>query len=390
MNILILSPFFPYPPNQGGKIRVFNLIKYLSRQNRVTLACLTAERIENFGPLQEYCEQIVCVERPASAGRDLAKFLLGTMPFNYQRYASRKFREALTRLRQEKPFDVVQIEMPMLWQYADIFSGTPLALDAHNVEYELIRTFRQECGNPLKKVLYALEETKFTRWEEAAWAQCRVCFAVSDNERAIIGNRAGNPGKVVTVPNAVDLERFVFRPKSARGQRILFLGGLDWAPNLDSARYFLESILPRIREKSPETEVDFVGKDLWRIKDLIHFDKVRLNENVPDVLPWFQQADVLAVPLRQGAGTRIKIIESMAAGLPVVTTSKGCDGTDVAHEKHLLIADSAQGFAEEVVRLLENDQLALNLAQNARQLVEREYSWEMGANTIHGILSGLQ
>jgi glycosyltransferase involved in cell wall biosynthesis len=139
----------------------------------------------------------------------------------------------------------------------------------------------------------------------------------------------------------------------------------------------------------PAIKVDFVGKDLWKIKPLIHSEDIFLHENVPDVLPWFQQADILVVPLRQGAGTRIKILEAMAAGLPVVTTSKGCDGTEAVNGRHLLIADSAQEFAGEVDRLIGDKSLAAKLAREARALVEKKYSWEMAAASIHEALSKL-
>jgi glycosyltransferase involved in cell wall biosynthesis len=128
---------------------------------------------------------------------------------------------------------------------------------------------------------------------------------------------------------------------------------------------------------------------LWKIGNLARGDNINLHENVADVLPWFQKADVLAVPLRQGAGTRIKILEAMAAGLPVVTTSKGCEGIEGEHEKHLLVADSREQFADEVMRIIENDTLASRLVREARRLIERKYSWEMAAAIIHEKLSSL-
>jgi glycosyltransferase involved in cell wall biosynthesis len=355
----------------------------------VTLACLTSEKIEDYGPLKDYCEKVVCIERSARTALDLASFLLGKRPFNELRYSSSEFRSALAALCQAEDFDVVQIELPMLWQYADIPSGLPVVLDAHNVEHELIRGFRQDCRYIFKKALYTVEEKRFKVMEYSAWAACRFCFAVSDKERSTIASRVGDYNKVVTVANGVDLEKFIFQPKTQRGQRILFLGGMDWAPNLDSARFFLAEIFPLLRMKMPDVQVDFVGKDLWKIKELVHADNIHLHENVPEVLPWFQQADVLAVPLRQGAGTRIKIIEAMASGVPVVTTAKGCDGTDVVHGKHLLIADSAKDFADELIRLIEDDLLAGQLIREARSLVEKEYPWEKAAATIHATLSTL-
>jgi glycosyltransferase involved in cell wall biosynthesis len=389
VNILILSPFLPYPPNQGGKIRVFNLIKYLSRRNRLTLACLSAEKVVDYGPLQDYCEKIVCIERPARIAWDLARFLFGKRPFNSLRYSSEEFRSALSALCRVHPFDAVLMEFPLLWQYAGTLTGLPMALDAHNVEYELIRDLRQGCRNRLKKLLYLLEEKRIRKLEVAAWQDARFCFTVSDQERNRIISQVGDSQKVVTVPNGVDLERFVFQPKTERSRRLLFLGGMDWAPNLDAAHYFLEKILPRIRKEIPDAVIDFVGKDLWKIKNMVRHDSIKLHENVPEVLPWIRQADVLAVPLRQGGGTRIKILEAMAAGLPVVTTVKGCEGIDVVHDKHLLIADSADDFAGEAIRLIKDDQLASRLTREARYLIESGYSWEMAAATVHEKLSTL-
>jgi len=389
MNILILSPLFPYPANQGGKIRVFNLIKYLSRNNRVTLACLSSEKVGDYGPLGDYCEDIVCIERPVQTVRDLFSFFLGRAPFNYVRYSSKEFRAALIELCGSNSFDVIQVEFPMLWQYADALAGPPMVLDAHNVEYEIIHALRASCTNPFKKTLYALEEKRFRQREKSAWKECRFCFTVSEQEREIVASQAGDPKKVVTVPNGVDLEKFVFRPNAERKRSILFLGGMDWAPNLDAAGYFLEDIFPCIRKKMPDAEVDFVGRELWRIKSLVRSSGIRLHENVPDVLPWFHQADVLAVPLRLGAGTRIKVLEAMATGLPVVTTAKGCEGTEAAHGKHLLIADSAEEFADEIIRLIGNEPLAARLTREARRLVETRYSWEMAAATIHQSLRTL-
>jgi len=389
MKILVLSPFVPNPPNQGGKIRVFNLIKYLSHKNRVTLACLSFEKVDEFGPLRDYCEKIVCIKNTNHTSWNLFAFLLGKKPFNYLRYSSSKFRLALSELALGNAFDVVLVEMPMLWQYADILANYPLALDAHNVEYELINGLQKGCQNRIKKFLYGIEVKRFKKQEEFAWDNCNHCFTVSDQERKSVVNKIGDMDKVTTVPNGVDLEKFSFRPTAKRGQRILFLGGMDWAPNLDAAQFFLKDIFPLIRKMRPNAQVDFVGKDLWRIQDLVRHENILLHDNVPEVLPWFHEADLLAVPLRMGAGTRIKILESMASGLPVVTTSKGCEGTSVIDGCHLLVADTAQKFAEKICLLIQDESLAARLTKEARKLVEEDYSWEMSAEVIHKKLNSI-
>jgi sugar transferase (PEP-CTERM/EpsH1 system associated) len=376
MNILVLSPFFPYPLAQGGKIRIFNILKHLSRNHQVTLACLSGEDVADYGPLRDYCEEILVVPRRPALFADLARFLLGKEPFNFLKFSSGKMRAALEGLIGRKSFDLVQIEFSMMWQYAGIFKGRPVVLDAHNIDSAVVGQLKETARNPLKKLLYAREEKRFRQREEKVWRECDICFAVSDNERDVISTYRSQPGSVWTIPNGVDLERFEFRPKAAHERRMLFIGGFEYQPNFDSAIFLLREILPLIRARVPDAKLDIVGRQLHRIRAMAGAVKAELHEDVPDVRPFFRKADLLVVPLRQGAGTRIKILEAMAAGLPVVTTTKGCEGIHVRHKEHLLIADSADTFASAVLAVLEDDRRRQSIAGNARRLVEERYSWE--------------
>lgn len=376
MNILVVSPLFPYPLTQGGKIVIFNTLKYLSREHRVTLACLSDVPITDFGPLNEYCEEIVLVERKARTVPDLLTFLLGPLPYNAVKFNSGKFASELRRLMQRCSFDLVQIEFSLMWPYASLFEGIPRVLYAHNIEYRIIGQNRLRCCNPLKKLLYASEERKLRVLEERAWGECSLCFTVSADERDAIAATTSDPGRVVTLVG-VDLDRFPFQPRQESGKRILFVGGLGYYPNMDSARYLLEEISPRIRSGIADVRLDLVGTELWRVAELLPEEGwVELHENVPEILPWFRGADVLVVPLRCGAGIRIKILEAMAAGLPIVTTSKGCEGLAVEHGRELLIADDPVVFAREAIRLLGDFRLRRRLAESARVFVEEHYSWD--------------
>jgi polysaccharide biosynthesis protein PslH len=376
MNILVLSPFLPWPLDQGGKIRIYNIVRELSRRHRVTLAAL-ADEPPAAEPLRGLCDEVIMVGRPALLWRDRFSFLFGRDPYNVIRYSSREMEATLRRLHREQRFDLVLVEFSMMWQYARLFPGVPVCLDAHNVEYLIIRQLR-ESSPPLRRLAYAVEERRLRRREEEAWRDSSRCFTVSDAERDRIA-ACTDSGRVVTVPNGVDLERFAFAfaPRPG-GKKVLFLGGMDYAPNLDAATYFLGGIFPALHASVPDATAEVVGRELGRIPtELAAQPGVTLHEKVPDVLPFFRSADLLAVPLRMGAGTRIKILEAMGAGLPVVSTAKGCEGIAAArHGEHLLVADTPADFTAAAARLLSDQSLRESIAASGRDLVEKEYGWE--------------
>ncbi|WP_136516107.1 glycosyltransferase [Geomonas edaphica] len=382
MNILVISPFLPYPLDQGGKIRVFNLVKHLSSNHRVTLACISETEPADLGPLPHLCDEIVTVTRQSRVSLDLARFLFLGKAFNCCRFSSSAFSKRLTRLVSDKNFDMVQIEFSLLWQYARLFPNLPVALDAHNIECNNVREIGKRTKSPLKRLLYQLETRRLEAVEHAAWRECTVCFSVSENEREEIALRLPDGFKVVTAANGVDPERFVFTPSSRTSKRILLLGGMDYSPNLDAARFFLRHVFPQVRLKEPSAQVLMVGRELFRLGDDAALPGVECHESVPDVLPWFYEADILAVPLRQGAGTRIKVLEAMAAGLPIVTTSKGCEGIQGEDGRDFLVADTAEKFASGTLRLLAHPELRLQIADNAHRLVIDKYTWRRSAEIV--------
>jgi glycosyltransferase involved in cell wall biosynthesis len=279
-------------------------------------------------------------------------------------------------LLESRIFDIVQIEFPMMWQYAGLVKDIPIVLDMHNIEYQLIRQMKEASSNVLKKLLYGWEEAKLMRLEHDAWQECDLCVAVSDKERNIISAHLKKDNKIITIANGVDLERFEYMPKKTSEKYILFIGSMDYIPTIDSTDYLLEEIFPLILSKIKNVKLHIVGRSLWRIRDKVSAEGVLLHENVPDIIPFLRKADVLIDPLRLGAGTRLKILEAMAAGVPVVTTSKGCEGIMVQNGEHLLIADFPADFADATVKLLTDRELSDSLTVNARQLVEKHYSWE--------------
>lgn len=383
MKILILSPFFPYPLNQGGKIRIFNVIKHLSKSNSITLAAIVDNKhLLELEPLKQLCEDIILIERPFK-WQDRFTFFYKQDPSCFIRFFSVEMQKELSQLIRQKRFDLIQIEFTMMWQYADIFNGIPTVLDAHNIEYQIVGQIKSDINkNPLRKFRYVVEESKLRTKEKQAWRECNLCFTVSEKERGVIVSYLGNSEKVITIPNGVDIERFEFIPKINLDKQLLFLGSMDYRPNLDSCIYFLKEVFPLIQSKIPNVKLDIVGRKFCKITDYKSIKGVEFHENVPDIIPYFRKADLLLVPLRYGAGTRIKILEAMAAGLPIITTSKGCEGIAVKNNLHIIIADDPLSFSKAVIKALTNADLKITLAKNARHLVEEEYSWQHVINSM--------
>lgn len=375
MKILVLAPFVPWPLNQGGAIRVFNLVTELARNHEVTLACLTDRGNPDWGPLATCCCQVHAVPRLPAFIRDFAGFFFGKEAYNLRRFASPEFHDLLAGLASKETYDLLLVEYTYLWQYAGGVPAEVKLLDAHNLEYAIVRQLGRACGNPLKRMLYRLEEQKLKRGEERAWEEADWCLAVSPAEQCAIAGTVSAPQKVLCLPNGVDPDHFRFRGESGGGGGILLLGGMEYFPNFDAARYFLADILPRIRRMAPTVPVQVVGRNLSLLRDWQGAEQVYFHESVPDVRPWLEGCDLLAVPLRHGAGTRIKILEAMAAGIPVVTTAKGCEGIRVSADEHLLIADLPEQFAAAACRVLGERGDALRLTRNARCLVEERYCW---------------
>jgi len=375
VRILVVAPFVPWPLAHGGRIRLFHLLRELARCHELTLVCLADSAGQDLGPLPEICHDVVPVVHRSSSPAAFCRFLLGPNPYNVERFVSPALVATIRRLLAATPFDMVHLETTHIWSAAAACGDLPVVLGTQNVESRILAQLEKVCRNPLKRLLYRLETARMRRFEEHAWGSCRLCLAVSEEERLEMINSGVAPERVITVANGVDLERFAFAPRPG-GKRLLFLGGLDYHPNRDAADWLLGEIWPLIRGAEPEAELLLAGRGTDTIAEAGLPEGVICIGDPADVTACFAGADILLVPLRIGAGTRLKVLEAMAAGLPVATTSRGCEGTLARPGEHLLVADTSRDFASACLRLMAEPALAQRLAANARRLVAECYSWE--------------
>ena len=375
MRILVLSPVLPYPPTWGFVTRVYQFLRLLASRHSVTvLTYADRDDSEEVAALREFCTAVhtVPLERGSKRLGQL-RSLVSPVSYQWRSHYSPLMQQRLTQLTADEQFDVIQVESSQLACF-DFPAGPVLVLDEHNIEYELLyRTFLTE-RSPVRRAYNWIEFRKFRREETGAWRRATGISATSAREAEIIQDIAGRPAR--SVPNGVDVRYFSAGDEPADPDAIVLTGLMKYRPNVDAAVYFVREVLPRIVSARPKLVFYIVGGEPSDEVRQLAGPNVVVTGTVPDVRPFVRRAAVFVVPLRMGSGTRLKVLEGLSMEKAMVSTSLGCEGIDVEHNRHLLIADDAASFAAAVLSLLEDPARARALADAGRELVEAKYRWE--------------
>ncbi|MGO9230529.1 MAG: glycosyltransferase [Bryobacteraceae bacterium] len=382
--MLVLTYGVPWPLNSGARIRDFNLLRPLAGAAEITLCCFAQDEVEipDLAPLHEICGE-VRVFRPHSRSRRrragaFAKAVwsgvpLAMCPFYYAEFAA-ELRSIILR----KAIDVFQIEHSLLAGYVCAApQGCRTVLSLHNIgSVQYGRMARLDIG------VWGRAGFRAKAWllghSEARYAaRFSQCIAVSSTDADLL--RRKNPSLAVSVvENGVDCTSFPVLPEPASGNDLLFAGVLGYPPNADAVRYFCQEILPLVRRDVPGARLLIAGQSPPPdVRALAASDAVSLLPDVADIVPCYQRARLAVVPLRAGGGTRLKILEAMALGRAVVSTTIGCEGLGVSPGRDILIADEPEAFAAGVVSLLRDTAARAALAARARQTVESAYDWPL-------------
>jgi len=396
VRILLLTYGVPWPLNSGARIRDFNLLRASVLEGaHVTLCCFAKDEreIPDLLELRGLCHD-VRVYRPPR--RSLAGHLaaiwravrdrrpIATSPFFYPEFAAE-----LRSVAERDAVKIFQIEHTFLAGYlCAVPANCRSVLSLHNIgsqQYARIARLatgcRCRCGFCLKALL-------MRQWEADYAARFDHCIVVSSADAGML--RGINPAvRVSVVENGVDCHRFQPLPEEPASNDILFTGVLAYPPNADAVRFFCREILPRVRRDVPEARFLIVGQEPPKdILSLANPGSVMIFDGVADVIPYYRRTRLSVVPLRAGGGTRLKVLESMALGRAVVSTTIGCEGIEVAHGRELLIADEAAAFARHVVSLLRDGQLRCELTARARRAMEVAYDWpHLAAKQFHAYTS---
>lgn len=388
-SILFLTPQLPYPPEQGTAIRNYYLIAQTAERYDVSLLSFAEPGAVDPGPLARLCSRIVTVPVPQRTTAQRLRTLLVTRdPDMAHRLASERYAQELRRLLADRRYDIVQVEGIELASYGRMVASWPeagapvLVYDAHNAEYLLQkRAFLTDVRRPRRWPQAAYSCAQWLRlrcYEREMCQRADGVVAVSEPDARAIARLAPGVAPLV-IPNGVDTRNYrTDLPDSLplRHPNLVFTGKMDFRPNVDAMRWFHGQVWPEIRRRVPEAHLYIVGKAPHpEVQRLGREPGITVTGYVPDILPYFGGADVYIVPLRVGGGTRLKVLEALATGLPMVSTRLGAEGIELQDGEHALLADTPAAFSAAVVRLLHDPALRERLSRQARQLAEERYDW---------------
>lgn len=378
MKILYFIPYSPANPTFGGSLRIYHILDYLCSHHDVTVAGFSTpeeekELIKNFPELAGKTHFVQNPNENSSRYRNLIKSIFSSHSFWYLYSRSERLQQKLDQILKNDTFDVIQSEFPVMGMYH--FNSTAVKIiDSHNVEYDNFKRMAK-VKNPIKKLFYHLESYKFYKEETAACKKHDALFACSERDISIFDESVPEVPKYL-VPNGVDEEYFYPTKTNPKPHSMVFVGMMKYVPNYDGINFFLDEIFPKILTQFPDTTITIVGKNAPPSITRRANKNIIITGFVDDTRPYMHESSVYVVPLRMGGGTRLKIMETLASKIPLVTTSIGCEGIDIEHRKHAMIADEPEDFANAVLELFVNKELCKKLTKTGYELVMNKYRWK--------------
>jgi sugar transferase (PEP-CTERM/EpsH1 system associated) len=394
MKILWVKAGGLVPPDTGGKIRSYNILRELAHWHSVTFFSFYAEHDNDSHPeLKNVFDRVVCLPLrlpPPKSPAELLNYglrLFSSQPYSITKYCRPEVRRRLRTLLDEESFDVILCDFMAAAGVIPWDSPTSKILFTHNVEATIWRRHYEVATNPIWK---AISRWEWRKMEAAELLYLRLAdrvLTVSETDRDAFAGFV-DPAKLTVIPTGVDVDYFQPMSEEETPNSLVFTGSMDWLPNEDAIIYFADAILPLIKQQCPEISLEVVGRNpSRRLQALAATEKsIRLTGWVEDIRPFVVRGSICIVPLRIGGGTRLKIFEAMAMSKAVVSTSIGAEGLPVRAGENILLADTPQDFADAVISALRDPDRRKRLGAAARALVQEKYSWPIVAERFAEIL----
>jgi sugar transferase (PEP-CTERM/EpsH1 system associated) len=419
MKILYLAHRIPYPPNKGDKIRSFNEIKYLSRRHEIHLACLAdnPKDLKYECDLKKYCKTTnVIFINPKLAKLKSTIRLFSTKPLSICYFYSKRLQKAIDHLLSTHHFDCIFCFSSPMAEY--IFRSKFLVSGFQKLDFNKnINKPETSSQQPATKIMdfvdvdsdkwaqyaqyvrfpqswiYRLEGRKLARYEKKAAESFDHCIFVTNAEGKIFESKNSSIKNITVIQNGVDLDyfspRFCQKPETSLQQPVIvFTGAMDYFANIDGVVWFTKEILPLIKKEIPEIRFYIVGSNPTKeVLFLSSNNGVTVTGFVPDTREYLNKATVAVAPLRIARGIQNKILEAMAMGIPVVTTPQAFEGIEAQPGRDLILGENAEKIAEGVIKLIREASLRKSLGDNARRVIENNYSWTKNLEKLDRILA---
>jgi glycosyltransferase involved in cell wall biosynthesis len=398
MRVLLLTQVLPYPPDSGPKVKTYYVLKYLARQHRVTLVSFVrdTDKPEYIRHLESLCEKVITVPITRSPVRDLAflgKSLLTSQPWMMLRDERAEMQAALAELAaltKDEPFDVVHADQTNMGQYALPFTRSRRVLDLHNALWVLYKRLAETTAytSPMKYILLR-DWRLLKRYEGELCRAFEAVTAVSEEDKAAL-MEAGARSDMTVIPIAIDTDEQAFIQRQPSGPHIVHIGTMYWPPNIDGITWFLDEIYPRVKAQVPDVRCTLIGaRPPASISDRAKTDpSLTVTGYVADPLPYLRDSSMMVVPLRSGGGMRVKILNALSQGIPMVSTTVGCEGIAVTHGEDILVADDPAAFADATVRVLKDAALNQHVTTRGRQTAEQKYDYRQACKPLDALYAG--
>lgn len=399
LRVVIVDEELPYPPISGKRIRTLNLLLRLARRHDIRFLCHrnadptelrnAVEFFRDHGMTPVLSESVVppkSVHGGVKFYARLAANLLSPRPYLVDVNNSPALRATAAAHARRHATDLWQVEWTPYVEVLRGLSARPQVIVAHNIESLIWQRYWETEAHPLKRWYIARQWHKFERFERQAFAACEQLVTVSPDDAALARERFG-ADRVAVVDNGVDTAYFQPAATARDPRHILFLGSLDWRPNLDGVRLLLEQVFPAVRQRVPGARLNVVGRNppAWLETLARAVPGVQFSANVPDVRPHLAAAGVLAVPLRIGGGSRLKILEALAAGVPVVSTRVGAEGLALEPGRDLTVVEDVAAMTDALVAHAETPEVGTAQAANGRRKVLDHYDWDALADQLEQV-----
>jgi glycosyltransferase involved in cell wall biosynthesis len=388
MNVVIVSEGPCYPATAGNRIRILNLMLRLAGRHHITFLY----RSQGDHPEAQECQTYladhgvtpIVVDDPPPSKKGplfyvrLAGNLLSTVPYSVTLHNSQRLRQAI---RDHAAHEVVDLWQHEWLAYADTLQHVPhtrTVVVAHDVVALLWKRHHEIEANPLKRWYIRRQWRKFEYFERCIFNGATRIVAVSPEDAALVRQIYGMGNKVAVVENGVDNAYYQSVLGTRDPKQILYVGTMESRPNLDAARLLLETIFPVVRARHPGAKLVLVGRRPpdWLVEQVKATPGAELHADAPDVRPFLAASGILAVPLRIAGGSRIKILEALAAGLPVVSTRIGAEGLELTPGEDLVVVERVEDMAEALGQGVANPRALRDMAERGRQVAQDHYDWD--------------